>query len=162
MPKVYFASDHAGFGLKGALIENIRALGYEVEDMGAHELDMEDDYPDFVMPCAQRVVTEPDALAIVIGGSGQGEAMSANRILGVRAALFYGKKNVTVDLKDLESGYSEDGLDIVRFARRHNDANVLSIGARFVREDEAAEAVKVFLETTFSGAMRHMRRLAKY
>ncbi len=163
MPNVYFASDHAGFALKNALIERVRALGYTVEDMGASELDLEDDYPDFIMPCARKVATEPDALGVVIGGSGQGEAMSANRIPGARAALFYGKKNVIVDLKDIiEGGYSEDGFDIVRFARRHNDANVLSIGARFVKEDEAAEAVKIFLETTFSGALRHMRRIAKF
>lgn len=161
MPNVYFASDHAGFALKNQLIERVRALGYTVEDMGASALDMEDDYPDFIRPCAQRVVNEPNALAIVIGGSGQGEAMCANRILGVRAALFYGKRNVTTDLKD-EVGYSEDGLDIVRFSRQHNDANVLSLGARFLREDEAAEAVKVFLETNFSGAVRHMRRIAKF
>ncbi|MFI5260401.1 MAG: RpiB/LacA/LacB family sugar-phosphate isomerase [Candidatus Paceibacteria bacterium] len=162
MPKIYFAADHAGFALKNILIERVRGLGYAVEDMGALAYDIEDDYPDFVMPCARKVVTEPDAFAIVMGGSGDGEAMCANRIPGVRAALFYGKKNVVIDLKDLESGYSEDGFDIVRFARKHNDANVLSLGARFLDAEEAFEAVKVFLETPFSGALRHMRRIAKF
>jgi ribose 5-phosphate isomerase B len=162
MSKIYFAADHAGLALKVVLMESVRAFGYEVEDMGAFDLDLEDDYPDFIMPCVQKVVTEPDALAIVIGGSGQGEAMCANRILGVRAAVFYGKMNVITDLKDNEGGYSEDGFDIVRFSRRHNDANVLSLGARFISDADAIKATRVFLETSFSGALRHMRRIAKF
>lgn len=161
MPKVYFAADHAGFALKQALIEHVRALGYGAEDMGAAALDHDDDYPDVVTPCAERVAREADAYGILIGGSGQGEAMCANRISGARAAVFYGPMRVTESL-DIEGGRSEDGYDLVRLARRHNNANMLSIGARFVTGKEAAEAVRLFLETPFSESPRHSRRLAKF
>ncbi|HUX81098.1 MAG TPA: RpiB/LacA/LacB family sugar-phosphate isomerase [Candidatus Paceibacterota bacterium] len=166
MATIYIASDHAGFALKQALIEHIRTLGYGVEDMGAYALNPEDDYPDFILPLAQKVSEEnahaaDSARGIIIGGSGQGEAMSANRIPGIRAAVFYGPRTVTSTL-DIEGGHSEDGYDSVRLPRRHNNANVLSIGARFVSGDEADEAVRIFLETSFSDAPRHARRLAKF
>lgn len=161
MSKVYFASDHAGYALKNALIEHVRTLGYEIEDMGPTVLDPEDDYPDFMTPLAHRIADEADARGIVIGGSGQGEAMCVNRVPGVRAAVFYGPRHVTISL-DIEGGHSEDGYDAVRLPRRHNDANVLSIGARFVSGEEADEAVRIFLETPFSDAPRHARRLAKF
>lgn len=159
--KVFLASDHAGFALKNALVEHIRTLGYEVEDMGAFSQEPEDDYPDYMTPLAKRVTGEPAARGILVGGSGQGEAMCANRIPGVRAAVFYGPMRVTSAL-DIEGGHSEDGYDAVRLPRRHNDANVLSIGARFVSGDEADEAVRIFLETPFSDSPRHARRLAKF
>ena len=113
MSKIFVASDHAGFALKNALTEHIRTLGYEVEDVGAYTLDPEDDYPDFVTPLAKKVAESPDARGIVVAGSGQGEAMCANRILGVRAAVFYGPMRVTAAL-DIEGGRSEDGYDAVR------------------------------------------------
>lgn len=160
MHKVYFAADHAGFALKNALIEHIRTLGYDVEDLGAFTDGPEDDYPDFMTPLAKRVAAE-NARGIIVGGSGQGEAMCANRIPGVRAAVFYGPMHVTAAL-DVEGGRSEDGYDAVRLPRRHNDANILSIGARFVSGDEADEAVRIFLETPFSDSPRHARRLAKF
>ncbi len=159
--KVYFAADHAGFTLKNALLEHIRTLGYDLEDLGAYALDPGDDYPDFVTPLAKRVADELDARGIIVGGSGQGEAMCANRIPGVRAAVFYGEMEVTAAL-DIEGGRSQDGFDLVRLARRHNDANVLSIGARFVSGEEAEEAVRIFLDTPFSASPRHSRRLAKF
>jgi ribose 5-phosphate isomerase B len=161
MSKIFIASDHAGFALKNALTSHIRTLGYEIEDLGAFSLDPNDDYPDFVTPLAKRVAAEPESRGIVVAGSGQGEAMCANRLPGVRAAVFYGPMRVTAAL-DIEGGHSEDGYDAVRLPRRHNDANVLSIGARFVSGDEADEAVRVFLETPFSGSERHARRLAKF
>lgn len=161
MPKVYFACDHAGFALKNALMEHVRTLGYDIEDLGASALDPKDDYPDFVTHLAKRVVAEPNTRGIIVGGSGQGEAMCANRISGIRAAVFYGPRRVTAAL-DVEGGHSEDGFDSVRLPRRHNDANVLSIGARFVSGDEADAAVRIFLETPFSDSPRHARRLAKF
>lgn len=151
MSKVYFASDHAGFALKNALIEHVRTLGYEVEDIGAFALNPEDDYPDFITPCAQKVAEENPrgeaarAFGIIIGGSGQGEAMCANRVKGIRAAVLY-----------------HFLPEIIQLAREHNDANILSLGARFLSVDEAREAVKIFLETPFSGDERHIRRLAKF
>ena len=149
MTNIFIAADHAGFALKNALIEHIRTLGYEIEDMGAHTLDPEDDYPDVMTLLARKVAASPDTRGIVVGGSGQGEAMCCNRIPGVRAAVFYGPMRVTSAL-DIEGGHSEDGYDAVRLPRRHNDANVLSIGARFVSGNEADEAVRIFLETPFS------------
>ncbi|MDO8593517.1 MAG: RpiB/LacA/LacB family sugar-phosphate isomerase [bacterium] len=159
--KVFIAADHAGFTLKNALAEHIRTLGYEVEDLGAFAQNPDDDYPDFMMPLAERVAAEPDSRGIFASGSGQGEAMCANRMKGVRAAVFYGPRRVTVAL-DIDGGHSEDGFDAVRLPRRHNDANVLSIGARFVSGNEADEAVRIFLETPFSDSPRHARRLAKF
>jgi ribose 5-phosphate isomerase B len=160
MAKVLFASDHAGFDLKNALIEHVRLRGYEAEDLGAFEHNEDDDYTDFVAPLAARVAAEPEARGIVIGGSGQGEAMCANRVKGVRAAVFYGPQPVLSTI-EAEGGHSEDGYDAVRLTRRHNNANVLSLGARFVSGEEADIAVRVFLETEFSGAPRHVRRIAK-
>jgi len=164
--KVFFAADHAGFALKNALVEHISTLGYEVEDIGAFSQDENDDYPDFVTSLARKVAEEnarvaDSARGIIVGGSGQGEVMCANRVPGVRAAVFYGPRRVTEAL-DIEGGRSEDGYDAVRLPRRHNDANILSIGARFVSGDEADEASRIFLETAFSKSPRHLRRLAKF
>ena len=151
MPKIYIASDHAGFELKATLAADLAMLGYEIEDLGAHEISPDDDYPDFILPCAERVAEENQpgiparVFGILLGGSGQGEAMAANRVPGARAAAFYGGP-----------------LELVRKTREHNDANILSLGARFVSAAEAAEAVKVFLGTPFSDAPRHIRRLAKF
>ncbi len=162
MPKVYFASDHAGFDLKNALIEHVRSLGYGVEDMGASVLDSEDDYPDFITPCARRVAEEnarageAGARGIIIGGSGQGEAMAANRIAGVRAAVFYGEP------PHPQTDAAGAVLDMGTSIRAHNDANVLSLGARFLSQEEAQAAVERFLTTPFSGEERHRRRLAKF
>ena len=147
--KIYIASDHAGFELKKALIEHLKSKGFEVEDCGAHELDDADDYPDFIFPCAQKVGSDPDSLGIVIGGSGQGEAMVANKVKGVRSALYYGGPSTS------------SGSDIIRLSKEHNDANVLSLGARFLTVDDAKEAVDLWLSTKFSGEERHVRRLGK-
>lgn len=159
--KVYFAADHAGFALKQALIEHVRTRGYEVEDMGPFTHDPEDDYPDFMTPLAKRVAEEPGTKGIIVGGSGQGEAMCVNRVKGIRAAVFYGPMRVTAAL-DIEGGRSEDGYDAVRLPRRHNDANILAIGARFVSGEEADEAVRIFLDTPFSALPRHARRITKF
>lgn len=161
MQKVYLAADHAGFDLKNALVEHLKVLGYTVEDMGAATLDENDDYPDFITPLAKRVAAEAGARGVVIGGSGQGEAMCANRVPGIRAAVFYGKMQVTHAL-EIEGGKTEDGFDVIRLARKHNDANVLSLGARFLTADVADEAVRIFLETKTSDAERHARRIAKF
>ncbi|HEX8994377.1 MAG TPA: RpiB/LacA/LacB family sugar-phosphate isomerase [Candidatus Paceibacterota bacterium] len=145
--KIYLASDHAGFELKSALLQFVSGLGYDVEDVGPYEYDEQDDYPDFIVPLARAVGSDEDSFGIVIGGSGQGEAMAANRTPGVRAAVFYGGSR---------------GVNIVRLSREHNNANVLSIGARFVSADEAKEAVSLWLSTPFSGDARHVRRLGKF
>ena len=161
MSKIFIASDHAGFALKDVLTERIRALGHDVEDMGAFSYEQDDDYPDFMTPVAERVASSPDARGVIIGGSGQGEAMCANRVHGIRASVYYGPMRAN-DALNIEGDPSEDGYDVVRLPRLHNDANILSIGARFVSEDQANEAVRIFLETPFSGTPRHSRRLAKF
>lgn len=145
MAKVYFASDHAGFELKQVLLETVRSLGYEVEDLGAHELDTVDDYPDFIVPCAKRVAAEEGTFGIILGKSGEGEAMAANRVAGARAAVYYGSAH-----------------EIPRLAREHNNANLLALGAGFVSVEEAQAAVQLFLSTPFPGEARHARRLAKF
>lgn len=160
--KLYLAGDHAGFRLKKALLEHLPMLGHDVVDLGPHELTPDDDYPDFVIPLAQRIASEPDALGIILAGSGEGEAMCANRVPGVRAAVFYGNSPHAETL-DAEGGHSPDGFDIPRLARRHNNANILSIGARFVSPEDAERAVRIFLDTPFDdSAPRHARRLAKF
>jgi len=159
--KIYLAGDHAGFRLKSALSAQLLLLGHEVVDLGPATLNTEDDYPDFVKPLAKRLAKEKMAVGIVCAGSGQGEAMCANRVKGVRAAVFYGKMRA-VEALDAEGGHSEDGFDPIRLARKHNDANMLSIGSRFVSPEDAHAAARIFLETTFSGDARHVRRLKKF
>jgi len=161
MKKIVIGSDHAGFELKAALIKYLQELGYEVEDKGAHEYDAADDYPDFIIPVAKAVAENPDEYAgIVIGGSGQGEAMAANRIKGVRAALFYGPC-LPRHAVDIEGRKSEDPYEMIRLTREHNHANVLSLGMRFITEEEAKMVVKMWLEAPMTSIDRHVRRIKK-
>lgn len=150
--QILFASDHAGFSLKNSLVPFVQSLGYDVEDMGAHEYREDDDYPDTVAPAARRVSEDPDNFrAIILGGSGQGEAIVANRFPRVRAVVYNGESK----------GSLFNDLDEITLSREHNDANVLSLGARFMTEPEAQDAVKRWLETPFSGDERHVRRIEK-
>ncbi len=161
--KIYLASDHAGFEMKGAIKEYLMylELGYEIIDMGTNEYNQYDDYPDFVIPMAKAVAEEQGSMGIIFGGSGQGEAMCANRISGIRAGVFYGQMQPTSGV-DLEGVESNDSFEIVKLMRSHNDANILSIGARFVSVDEAKFACELFLNTKFSGDERHVRRISKF
>lgn len=158
---IFIASDHAGFELKKKLVEFLKTEGHEVENLGSVEFNPDDDYPDFVYPCALRVAQgKLDDVGIVIGGSGQGEAMVANRVKGVRAAVFYGPVKPVGEV-DVTGKISQDVFEILRLTREHNDANILCLGARFLRDDEAIQAVKTWLETKFSGEERHARRIEK-
>tara|TARA_Y100000310_G_scaffold262880_1_gene272716 strand:- start:279 stop:710 length:432 start_codon:yes stop_codon:yes gene_type:complete len=139
---IYLASDHAGFLLKEKIKEWLKEWSQEFVDCGADSLNPDDDYPDFVSLAVGKM-GEGDK-AIILGGSGQGEAIVANRVKGVRAAVYYG-----------------GDLEIIKLSREHNDANVLSLGARFLDDDEAKEAVELWLETSFSGDERHKRRIKK-
>ena len=150
--KIFVGSDHAGFGLKQALIPYLQEMGHEVVDKGAAEYDEKDDYPDFVIPVAREVSMHPNEVkGIVFGGSGQGEAMCANKFRNVRATVYYGRGNSLVN----------EGESIIELSRQHNDANVLSFGARFITEDEMKERVRTWLATPFSEIERHKRRIEK-
>ena len=162
MRKIFIASDHAGFALKQILVQYLQSEGHDVTDMGPETLNEDDDYPELILPCAHAVAqSEGVALGIVIGSSGQGEAMVANRVPTIRAAVFYGEGKA-VHTVDAEGTSAEDGFDIVRLARMHNSANMLSLGARFVTEEQAKKAVAVFLTTPFSTKERHQRRIAEF
>jgi len=159
--KIYIASDHAGYKLKGSLIPYIKSLGFNVIDKGPYEYDPDDDYPDFCKEVAIAVTNDlENNFGIIIGGGGQGEAIVANRIKNIRATVFYGPRQA-VEAVDILGKQSIDPYEPVKLAREHNNANILSIGARFVSDDEAKQAVKIFLETPFSGDERHVRRIKK-
>ncbi len=142
--KVYIGTDHAGFELKEQIKKFLLENKNEVEDCGALEFDKEDDYPDFISKAADAVSKNPGSLGVIFGGSGQGEAIVANKYKGVRAVV-----------------YNNENLDLIKLAKEHNNANVLSIGARFVSSENAIEAVKLFLETPYPGEERHQRRIDK-
>ena len=144
MKKIYLASDHAGYELKSALTAFLTEHGYVLEDVGPSDYDAADDYPDTISPLARAVADDKNSFGIAIGGSGQGEAIVCNRLPGVRAAVYYSKN-----------------LDIIKLSREHNDTNVLSLGARFITQEEAKEAVLLWLTTDFSNEERHARRIAK-
>lgn len=166
--RIYIASDHAGYVLKEALIPYIETLigrdrmPCEVIDLGPFTFDPEDDYPDYVLACAHEVAEErvspgtETAFGIVIGASGQGEAMAANRVPGVRAAVYYGEP------RGMQTDAGGKTLSMLGSVRTHNDANILSLGARFLTEEEAKEAVRLFLATPFSAEERHLRRIRKF
>ena len=140
---IVLATDHAGFELKEAVKKSLLELGFEVKDFGALEYEPTDDYPDFINPAAKFISENDNAMGIIFGGSGQGEAMAANRFKGVRAAVFYG-------------GPSE----IISLSRQHNNANILSIGSRFVDSKEAINLIKLWLSIKFDGG-RHLKRIKK-
>ena len=143
--KIIIGSDHAGYELKERIKEYLDGLRVEYEDVGPKSLDPSDDYPDYIISAAKKVAENlEENKGVVIGGSGQGEAIAANKVKGVRAAVYNG-----------------GSLDIVKLSRTHNDSNVLSLGARFLTQEEAIKAVEVWLETPFSNEERHKRRIEK-
>ena len=141
--KIHVATDHAGLELKEKVKLYLSDLNYEVIDHGAYEYDALDDYPDFIFPCANAVSNDPESKGIILGGSGQGEAMAANRVKGVRAAVFYNGPD-----------------EIIKLSRQHNNANILSLGARFMSEEEMYKIIEAWLSTDFESG-RHQRRIEK-
>ena len=142
--KLILATDHAGFEMKEHIKRYLASRGYIVEDVGAHSFNPTDDYPDYIHEAAQKISRGFDGVGIFFGGSGQGEAMVANRYSGVRAMV-----------------YTAPDPDLVVLGREHNDANVLSIGARFLSDRQAEQAVESFLGTPFPGESRHVRRVGR-
>lgn len=141
--KILLASDHAGFQLKNKVFDFLKSENFDVEDMGAPTLVPDDDYPEIMVPVAVRILKdEKNTKAIIFGKSGQGEAMIMNRFPGIRAMVYYGQN-----------------MEIIKLGREHNDANVLSIGADFVNEDEVKQIAKIWIGTPFSEDVRHKRRI---
>src|SRR5437867_10980317 len=140
--RVYLGSDHAGYELKVHMASYLPTQGYEVIDVGPKRFNPDDDYPAYCLRTGARVVADPGSLGVVIGGSGNGEQIAANKVPGVRAALAW-------------------NLETARLSREHNDANVVGIGARMHTLDEATGIVTAFLSTPFSGGERHVRRIAQ-
>jgi ribose 5-phosphate isomerase B len=138
--RVHIGSDHAGYEAKAALVAALQERGHQVVDHGPHEYDALDDYPPFCLATGAGVVADAGSLGIVLGGSGNGEQMAANKVEGVRAALVWSE-------------------EIARLAREHNDANVISVGARMHEPSEVLRFVEAFLGTPFSGDERHVRRI---
>ena len=139
---VYLGTDHGGYQLKEEIKTYLVQNNISAEDLGAHTLDPEDDYPDFIIPVAKKVTSDPASLGIIIGRSGNGEAIAANKVRGIRAALCLNE-------------------EMARKARQHNDANILSLGADYITQDEAKRIVRTFIETNFSNEDRHIRRIEK-
>ncbi len=156
--KVYLAADHGGFEAKNELVRFVRdELSYDVEDCGADHLDPNDDYPAVVRRAIEKLSSDAlvglESRAIIGGGSGQGEAILANRYRGVRCGVYYGK----ADRDQMDANGKH--LDIITSVREHNDANALSIGFRFLSLDEAKAVVREFLSTSFLNDERHLRRI---
>ncbi len=153
--RIYIGTDHAGYVLKEKLVSFLKAQGHEVIDEGAYTYDENDDYPDYMSKVAKAVSEDVHdskrVRGIILGGTGQGEAVVANRFPYIRAVVYYGKVTPVV----------EDESGILARSRSHNDANVLSLGARYFTEEDLMEIVNYWLKAPFSGEERHLRRLAK-
>jgi ribose 5-phosphate isomerase B len=156
--KIYLATDHTGLDLKNKVKESLQKEGYDVEDCGAFEYNKDDDYPDWIGKAAHAISLDPTNRGIIFGGSGQGEAMVANKFANVRCALFYSPALPTQTV-DIEGEKSTDPYEILKLTRIHNGANMLSIGFRFIEENEVFEAIKVWLTAPDPSEERHLRRI---
>lgn len=158
---VYLATDHAGFELKEKIKKYLKKDGYEIEDCGAYKFDKDDDFPDFISKAAEAVSKDPDNnRGILFGGSGQAEMMVANKFKGVRCALFYAAV-APIRAADVTGRMSNDPYEMIRLTREHNNANMLSIGVRFITDEQALKVAKLWLDETFPGHERHVRRIEK-
>ncbi len=159
--KVYLGTDHAGFDLKEKVKAFLQKKRYDVVDCGAFTFDKNDDYPDFISKAAESVSKDPeDSRGIVFGSSGQGEAMVANKFGNIRCALFY-TPVVPVHNVDISGRTSHDPFEMIKLTREHNNANMLSLGAKILKEEDALKAVELWLKEPFPGEERHKRRVDK-
>jgi ribose 5-phosphate isomerase B len=158
--KLVLSTDHAGLELLQRLEEFLTQQGHECMNVGPTKFISDDDYPDYIAPAARAVADGEADLGIIMGGSGQGEAMTANRFKGVRCAVYYGPATA-VGAIDAEGSASADQYEILRLSRIHNNANMLSLGSRFLTWSQLQEAVTIWLETPFTNVERHARRIAK-
>ncbi|HSX17997.1 MAG TPA: RpiB/LacA/LacB family sugar-phosphate isomerase [Candidatus Saccharimonadales bacterium] len=158
--KIALATDHAGYEQLKELSAYLESSGHDIKNFGPTSLKPDDDYPDFILPAAKSVATGECDRGIILGGSGEGEAMAANKIKGIRCAVFYGP---AVPRRVIDAGgrTSHDPYEIIRLSRQHNDSNMLSLAARFVALSDMKQVIKLWLETPFSDEERHKRRLGK-
>jgi len=158
---IYLGADHAGFVLKEKIKQWLKKSGYSFKDLGAQKYDPNDDYPDIVKKVADAVSHDPvNSRGIIIGGSGQAEMIVANKFPGVRCVLFY-TPAVPTEAADIKGRKSNDPFEIIRLTREHNNANMLSLGARFLRENDALTAINKWLKEPFPNHERHARRINK-
>lgn len=158
--KIYLATDHAGYQLKEKIKVFLLKENYDVKDFGAFTFNKNDDYPDFISKAAEAISRNPQDRAIILGGSGQGEAILANKYPNVRAVIFYGPCTPK-EAVDAQGRKSNDPFEIIRLTREHNDANILSLAARLLTVTQSLEAVSLWLNTSFSGNPRYLRRIEK-
>jgi ribose 5-phosphate isomerase B len=158
--KIVLSTDHAGIEQLRQLETFLLERGYECVNVGPKELNPDDDYPDFMFPAAKAVAAGEYDCGIIMGGSGQGEAMAANRVQGVRCAVYYGPAQATAAV-DADGAAATDEYEILRLSRQHNNANMLSLAARFLTSEQIEKAVTTWLGTEFGGIERHARRIAK-
>ena len=158
--KIALTTDHAGYERLQLLRVFLEEMGHTCVNYGPQSYDPADDYPDFIAPAARAVASGECDLGIVMGGSGQGEAMVANRIKGARCAVYYGPAKAQ-EVLDAEGHRAEDDFEILRLSRQHNNANILSFAARFLSQTDIEQAVLLWLNTPFSGEERHARRIKK-
>jgi len=141
---IYLVSDHAGFELKEEIKKFLKLKNIVYEDLGAHKFEAQDDYPDFILPAAKKVAENSNNKGIILGGSGQGEAVVANKVKGIRAVVYYGGPK-----------------EILKLSREHNNANILSLGARFLTKSDIPDIIETWINTEFFKAERHTRRIQK-
>jgi ribose 5-phosphate isomerase B len=158
--KIALATDHTGLEQLNQLEEFLASEGHECVNYGPKSYNPDDDYPDFIHPAAEAVGSGDCEVGIIMGGSGQGEAMCANRVAGVRCTLFYGASK-PIAAVDISGHTSDDPYEILRLSRQHNLANMLSLAARFVSVDDMKQAVTIWLSTDWDDAERHKRRIEK-
>lgn len=158
--RIALSTDHAGFEKLKQLKEFLSDSGHDCVNFGPTSYEPNDDYPDFIRPCAEAVASGDCQVGIIFGGSGQGEAMTANRVKGARCAVYYGPAKA-VDAVDVSGHSAADDFEILRLSRQHNDANMLSLAGRFLSNEAIELAVSIWLNTEFSKDERHLRRVSK-
>lgn len=158
--KIALSTDHAGFESLKKLQVYLELLGHECTNFGPESYDVDDDYPDFIAPAARAVAANECEVGIIFGGSGQGEAIAANRHKGVRCGVYYGPAKI-VDSVDASGASAQDEYEILRLNKQHNNANMLSLAGRFLNAEQIEIAAHIWLETPFSNEERHARRIQK-
>jgi ribose 5-phosphate isomerase B len=159
--KIALSTDHTGLEQVRQLKAWLESKGNVCIDYGPTTFIQDDDYPDYIFPAAESIASGECELGIIMGGSGQGEAMVANRVKGIRCTVYYGPAK-PIGAIDAEGTEATDEFEILRLSRQHNDANMLSLAARFLTTEDIETAVKIWLETPYTGIERHARRIAKF